>query len=60
MGKRSLDSFVPKFFLPCSVLDLCMNFIGHGHDECSEMHRLENDNMTIVILALVVVIVVGQ
>ncbi len=58
VGKGSLDPFVPKLFLTCSIFDLAMYFRCRGHDEGSEMHGLEDDDVVIILLPLIVVIVV--
>ncbi len=60
MGKGRLYPLVPQLFLSSGFLDFHMYFVGHGHDERPEMRRLKDYNVSVVILALVVVVAVRQ
>lgn len=53
------DSFVPQFLLSRGFSDALMYFQGGWHDEGSEVCWLENDDVIIVLLALVMVVTLG-
>ncbi len=58
--KRGFDPLIPQLFLSSGFLDLRMYFVGHGHDERPEMCDLEDNDVSVVVLALVVVVAAGQ
>ncbi len=60
MGEGSLYSLVPELFLSSGVLDFHVYFIGGGHNECPEMSWLEDDDVVVVLFALVVVVATRQ
>ncbi len=58
--ERGFDPLIPQLFLSSGFLDLHMYFVGRGHDERPEMRGLEDNDVSVVVLALVVVIAAGQ
>ncbi len=54
------DTFIPQFFLLGGFFDTLVDFAGCWHDKGSEMGRLKDDNIVIVLLSLVVVITSGE
>ncbi len=60
MSERGFDTFIPKLLLSSGFLDLRMNFVGHGHNECLEVRGLEDDDVTVIILSLVMVVAARQ
>ncbi len=60
VSEGGLDTFVPQLFLSSGFLDLCVYFVGRGHDERPEMRGLKNDDVSVVVLSLVVIIAAGQ
>ncbi len=60
MSEGGGDSSVPELFLSGYFFDLSVNGVGGWHDERSEVHGLEYDDIAIVLLALIVVIASGQ
>ncbi len=50
------DPLIPQFLLSSGVLDFGMYFIGRGHNKCLEMRRLKDNDISIVILPLIMVV----
>ncbi len=60
VGKGCLYPFVPQFFLSSGFLDLRMCFVSCGHNECPEVSGSKDDDVSVVILALIVIIATRQ
>ena len=54
------NPLVPEFLLSSHVPDTQVYFSSSGHDEGMEMFWLKNDDVVIVLLALVVVVTLGK
>ncbi len=50
------NSFIPQFLLSGGFFYFLKRFTGHGHNESPEVERLEDDNVIIILLALIMVI----
>ncbi len=59
MSEGGLYPLVPQFFELSGFLDFCVYFVGCGHDEGPEVCGLKDYNVSVVVLALIMVVVSG-
>ncbi len=60
MVERCGNAFIPQFLKSGGFFDLLMYFVHRGHDECSEVCQLENDDIVVVLLSLVMIVASGE
>ena len=58
-GKGIGNSLVPELLLAKGIFDPFMNLHVHGHDKGMEVLRLEDNDIVIILLALVMVVTLG-
>ncbi len=54
------NAVVPQVFLSCGFFDLLVYFTRHGHDKGSEVCRLENGDIAVILVSLVMVLASGK
>ncbi len=59
MSEGGGDADVPELFLSGDFFDLSMYGVGGGHYQRSEVFCLEDDNVIVVLLALIVIVTSG-
>ncbi len=60
VSEGGLYPLIPQLLLSSGLLNLRVYFVGHGHDEGLEMCGLKDHDVSVIVLALIVVVAVRQ